>query len=126
MKYILLASILFLLAGCNNSEPVQSFEGKFLSVEPSNTLSIECTSVATRNQTDSTDVGHLCEVEVTDNTVIKLENGKNIDLNKLEELNINKVNTPKNVRVVLTEERDINKKPNSRKGLKASKVVISD
>ncbi|MFC7062319.1 hypothetical protein [Halobacillus seohaensis] len=127
VKYLLLlVSTLFLITGCNNSGPVQSFEGYFHSVEASNTLRIDCSSVATRNDTDGTDIGYMCKVEVTENTIIKTEDGKKLNVDDLAEFDVEKINTPNSIKVVLAEESDINRSASSREGLEASEIVISN
>ncbi|MYL49371.1 hypothetical protein GLV98_07735 [Halobacillus litoralis] len=66
----------------------------------------------------------MCKVEVTENTIIETEEGKKLNVNDLAELDVEKTNTPKSVKVVLAEEQEINTSISSREGLKASKIVF--
>ncbi|REJ08781.1 hypothetical protein DYE48_12180 [Halobacillus trueperi] len=117
---------LCLITGCTNAGPIKSFEGYFHTVEASNTLRIDCSSAVQENDPYDTDIGYMCKVEVTENTIIETEDGKKLNVNDLAELDVEKTNTPKGVKVDLAEEQDINTSSSSREGLKASKIVISN
>lgn len=126
IRYLFLVLSLFLITGCSNSGPIKTFEGYFHTVEASNTLRIDCSSAVKRNDSYGTDIGYMCRVEVTENTIIETEDGQKLKVNDLAELDVEKTNTPKSVKVVLAEEQDINSSGSSREGLKASKIVISN
>ena len=55
---------------------------------------------------------------------IFLEDGQKLSVIDLYEWELAKLNSPKMVRVVLTEEKNINKNMSSREGLKASEIII--
>ncbi|RWZ58566.1 hypothetical protein EQV77_06260 [Halobacillus fulvus] len=124
MKHLTVFFILLSLAACNTTAPVKSFEGYFHSVEPEDKLSIGCSDVAKRNDTDGTTEGYMCEVLVTDETVIQATNGENLTIEDLVGLEVETVGAPLGVEIVLSEERDINQSPESRLGLMAAEVVF--
>lgn len=117
---------LFLITGCTNSGPIKSFEGYFHTVESSNTLRIDCSSAVQKNDPYGTDIGYMCKVEVTENTIIETEDGQKLKVNDLAEFDVEKTNTPRSVKVVLAEEQAINTSISTREELKASKIVISN
>ncbi|MEI4770353.1 hypothetical protein WAX74_11975 [Psychrobacillus sp. FJAT-51614] len=85
---------------------------------------IDCSSAAKRNDNSNTEEGYSCVVEISENTTLRTEDGQELSVDELEEWELSKLNSPKMVRVVLSEEKNINKNMSSREGLKASEIII--
>ena len=122
---VLILSLFIVATGCDIfAEPIKSFEGPFISVEETNELIIDCSSAAKRNDNSDTEEGYNCVVEVTENTTISTEDGQKLSVDDLNEWELSKLNSPKKVKVVLSEEKNINKNMSSREGLKATEIII--
>ena len=122
---VMILFLFFVASGCGIfAEPIKSFEGPFESVEETNEIVIDCSSAAKRNDNSATEEGYNCVVEVTENTTIRTENGQKLSVDDLNEWEFSKLNSLKMVRIVLSEEKNINKSKSSREGLEASEIII--
>lgn len=126
VKYLIFVSILLLFTGCDFSEPVKEFEGYFNSVESSNEIEVDCTSVAKRGDTGGTEEGYSCSVEITEDTIIRTEDGQKLSVEDLEKFENQYLDSRTSVKIVLSEERNINNSLSSRTGLEATEVIIFD
>ena len=86
---------------------ITSITGEIINIEKNN-LKISCSDYVTKqkNSTGSDDVGYTCVVNITDDTLIKSDNGKKITLSDLQQNNV--------VSVILTEEKTLTEDIDSR------------
>ncbi|QHJ70033.1 MULTISPECIES: hypothetical protein [Planococcaceae] len=111
MKYLIILLLLFLLASC--SSPVDSFEGEIWDMK-SNTLLVDCSSTVNRDaEGDIPSVAYLCNVEVTEDTVITNANSEQININDLKEEQF--------VQIILDEEKDISPK---NRDVTAAEIIV--
>lgn len=96
------------LSACSKEgSSITSVTGEIINIEKDN-LKIRCSNYVTtqKNSTGSDDVGYTCVVNITDDTIIKSDNGEKITLGDLQQNNI--------VSVILTEEQTLTEDRDSR------------
>lgn len=113
MKYLSFLMLLLLLVSCSSS--IGSFEGNIEDIK-SDMVQVECSDAVNRNKEGFIElVAYMCNVDVTENTVITNMNGKQISIDNLEK--------GQNVQVVLKEKVNINESKDSRE-LTADKINV--
>ena len=108
---------LTVLTACSKEgSTITSITGEIISIEK-NPLNIRCSDYVTKqkNSTGSDDVGYTCVVNITDDTLIKSDNGEKITLSDLQQNNV--------VSVILTEEKTLSEDIDSRT-LEAKDIIV--
>ena len=111
-----LICITVITACSKEGSTITSITGEIINIEK-NTLNIRCSDYVTKqkNSTGSDDVGYTCVVNITDDTLIKSDNGKKITLSDLQQNNV--------VSVILTEEKTLTEDIDSRT-LEAKDIIL--
>ncbi len=105
MKRLALIFCLICLSAC--SKEVSSINGEITNIEK-DTLEIICSNYVTRekNIKSNDDIGYSCKVKITDDTLIKSDNGEEITINDLHQNDV--------VSVFLKEQKKLTEDINSR------------
>ena len=104
MKRLALIFCLICLTAC--STDVYSITGEISNIKK-DSFSINCSNyVAKERNVATADVGYSCTVKITDDTLLKSDNGEEITMNDLQENDV--------VSVFLTEEKTLTEDGNSR------------
>lgn len=119
MKRLAIFCLIYLtvITACSKEgSTITSITGEIISIEK-NTLNIRCSDYVTKqkNSTGSDDVGYTCVVNITDDTLIKSDNGEKITLSDLQQNNV--------VSVILTEEKTLTEDIDSRT-LEAKDIIL--
>ncbi|MEK4385811.1 hypothetical protein MKZ25_08370 [Solibacillus sp. FSL W7-1464] len=96
------------LSACSKEgSSITSITGEIIDIEKGN-LKIMCSNYVTKqkNSSGSDDIGYTCVVKITDETLIKSDNGEKITLSDLQQNNV--------VSVILTEEKTLTEDRDSR------------
>jgi hypothetical protein len=111
-KFLVLFFSTFLVVGCTK---VNSFEARIENID-ANKISVNCSHlIKNENKEYSNDILHLCNVEVSEETIIADERG--------DTLNINKLNIGDNIKIILTKPQSINKNIESR-NIIAKEIIL--
>ena len=111
-----LICITVITACSKEGSTITSITGEISNIEK-NTLNVRCSDYVTKqtNSRGSDDVGYTCVVNITDDTLIKSDNGKKITLSDLQQNNV--------VSVILTEEKTLTEDIDSRT-LEAKDIIL--
>ena len=81
MKYLSILMLIVLIVGC--SSPIESFEGGIEEVK-SDMVQVECSDAVNRDKEgDIPTIAYICNVDVTEDTIITDKNEKQINIDEL-------------------------------------------
>lgn len=115
MKRLALIFCLICLTAC--SKEVSSINGEIINIEKDN-LEIICSKYVTRQENikGNDDIGYSCIVKITDDTLIKSNNGEKITINDLQQNDV--------VSVFLTEQKTLTEDNINSRILEAKEITL--